>query len=95
MSIQRGIGDPEAVRPDSEGRVVHEERRVARSGIVAYGTLACPQCDAPVAIGEDRVTPRDPLACPFCAHGAPARDFLSLKRPTRPTRVAVRLTMPA
>ncbi|MEA2421804.1 MAG: hypothetical protein QOF55_903, partial [Thermoleophilaceae bacterium] len=28
--------------------MVHKERRVARSSIVAVGTLACPSCDAPV-----------------------------------------------
>jgi hypothetical protein len=47
-----------------------------------------------VALGDSRVSPRDPLMCPFCAHGAPARDFLSLEPPVRPTRVAVRITMP-
>ena len=75
-------------------RVVHEERRVVQTGIAAYGTLACPSCDLPVALGGGSVRPADPLGCPFCAHQAPARDFLSLERPTRPTRVAVRVTMP-
>jgi hypothetical protein len=35
------------------------------------------------------VTPRDALACPFCAHAAAARDFLSFATPTRPARVQV------
>lgn len=74
--------------------MVHEERRVARTGIVAVGTLACPECDAPVALGGMRVTPSDPLLCPFCAHHAPAREFLSLDAPVRPARVAVRVTLP-
>ena len=96
MALERSIGGPsEPVRPDSEGRVVHEEVRVARSSIVAYGTLACPSCDAPVALGETRVRPRDTLSCPFCDHHSRARDFLSLRAPTRPARVAVRVTMRA
>ncbi|MEA2409765.1 MAG: hypothetical protein QOC77_326 [Thermoleophilaceae bacterium] len=74
-------------------RVVHQELRVKRSSIVAYGTLACPSCDAPVALGGERVSPPDPLSCPFCAHHAAARDFLSLRAPTRPARVAVRVLM--
>jgi hypothetical protein len=93
MGLHRGIDGSEPVRPDSEGRVVHEEVRTARSSIVAYGTLACPSCDAPVALGDSRVKPREVLACPFCDHHGPARDFLSLRAPTRPARVAVRVTM--
>jgi hypothetical protein len=91
VALHREIDGSGPVRPDSEGRLVHEERRVARTGIVALGTLACPDCDAPVALGERRVSPADPLGCPFCAHHAPAREFLSLKAPTRPARVAVRI----
>lgn len=93
MSLHRSIDGAEPVRPDSEGRVVHEERRLARTGIVAVGTLACPWCDAPVALGAQRVTPSDPLDCPFCDHHGAAREFLSLDAPTRPARVAVRITV--
>jgi hypothetical protein len=93
VGIQRGIDDSEPIRPIGD-EVSHEEHRAARTGIVAVGTLACPSCDAPVALGEMRVSPRDPLACPFCDLHAPARDFLSLEPPVRPTRVAVRITMP-
>jgi hypothetical protein len=93
MAIQRGIDGADPVRPDSEGRIVHQEWRIAQTGIVAVGTLACPQCDAPVALAEERVSPPDPLSCPFCAHHAPAREFLSLKTPTRPARVVVRVTV--
>jgi hypothetical protein len=91
MALHREIDGSGPVRPDSEGRLVHEERRATRTGIVAVGTLACPQCDAPVALGERRVSPPDPLDCPFCEHHSAARDFLSLKTPTRPARVAVRI----
>ena len=69
---------------------IEEERRVARSTRLATGTLACPRCDAPVALGRP-VAPADPLLCPFCAHDGAVRDFLSLAPPARPARVAVRL----
>ena len=66
MGIQRGIDDSEPIRPVGD-EVSHEEHRAARTGIVAVGTLACPECDAPVALGETRVSPRDLLGCPFQA----------------------------
>jgi hypothetical protein len=93
VGLHRGIDGSEPVQPGSDERVVHEERRIAHSAVVAVGTLACPSCDAPVAL-PGPVAPRDPLGCPFCDHGAPARDFLSLAQPTRPTRVVVRITSP-
>lgn len=93
MSLHRSIDPSQPVRPEDEGRVVHEERRVTRTGVVAMGTLACPECDAPVALGEERVRPSDRLSCPFCAHHGAAREFLSLATPTRPARVAVRITV--
>ena len=65
-----------------------EERHATRTKRVASGTLACARCDAPLALpGSLGLTAR--LQCPFCAHEAPVRDFLSLAAPTRPTRVAV------
>jgi hypothetical protein len=66
-----------------------EIRRTVRSTQLASGTLACPECDAPVALSAPRMTPTDPLACPYCEHTGTLRDFLSLKAPTRPTRVVV------
>src|SRR5919206_4239771 len=75
------------------GRAVaplRELRRDARSGHLATGTLACPECDAPVAIAG-RLSPAAPLGCPYCGHGAPLREFLSLAAPTRPARVEVRV----
>jgi hypothetical protein len=75
----------------SDERIVHVERRIVAGGIVAHGTLACPECDAPVALAGERVTPRDVLACPFCDHHGLARDFLSLSTPGRPARVVVRI----
>jgi hypothetical protein len=68
---------------------VHELRRVVR-GRLGTGTLACPECDAPV-LGIGRMAVTDALGCPYCGHGAVVRDFLSLAPPTRPARVAVRV----
>ncbi len=94
VALHRAIDGPESDPAVSEARVVHEERRIAESGIVALGTLACPSCDAPVALGDSRVAPRAALTCPFCDHRAAARDFLSLRTPTRPARVVVRVISP-
>jgi hypothetical protein len=75
-------------------RIEHFEKRTdAKSQLLAVGTLACPECDAPVAPGPMPLLPPDPLSCPICDHGAPVRDFLSLKTPSRPARVAVRVRM--
>jgi hypothetical protein len=67
-----------------------EERRV-RSGHLATGSLACPLCDAPVALATAFAVPADPLGCPYCDHSGAVRDFLSLAAPSRPARVAVRV----
>ena len=69
---------------------IEEERRVARSTRLATGTLACPRCDAPVALAGP-VAPAAPLRCPFCLHAGAVRDFLSLAAPPRPARVEVRV----
>jgi hypothetical protein len=66
-----------------------EKRDDARSQVVALGTLACPECDAPVAPGPKPLLPAEPLSCPVCAHGGAVRDFLSLRSPTRPAHVRV------
>lgn len=97
MSLHGGLGGPDAVRPDPVGRVAgqraeHEARRSVR---LAAGTLACPHCDAPVALTAGPVSPSDALECPFCRHGAAVRDFLSLAIPSRPARVQVRVVHPA
>jgi hypothetical protein len=72
-------------------QVSQRKRRADRNGVIASGTIACPRCDAPVAIGPDQVAVTDALTCPFCAQHGPVREFLSLAVPTRPTRVQVRL----
>jgi hypothetical protein len=89
MAFQGGI-DGEPVR--RVGDLAAElERRKATQGHLGAGTLACPRCDAPVALGAGWVAPADPLACPYCGHAAAVRDFLSLGQPTRPARVVVRV----
>jgi hypothetical protein len=70
-----------------------EERRAINAGRLCEGTLACRRCDAPVAAGAAGLSLVQPLACPFCDHRAPVRDFLSLRSPTRPARVVVRLSL--
>jgi hypothetical protein len=82
----------DAGEPEPVGRTAGTEeiRRVTRSAPLATGTLACPGCDAPV-VPAAPLGPSDPVACPFCAHGGPVRDFLVLGEPTRPTRVVVRV----
>lgn len=90
------IDGAEPIGPDPVGRVggAQEERRVARTTHVASGTLACPACDAPVALVDGAVAPADPLFCPVCEHAGVVREFLSLTQPTRPARVNVRLVWP-
>ena len=96
MSLQRGIDGAEPLRPEPIGRVsgMHEERRVSGVWRMAVGTLACPECDAPVA-PDGTVTPAAPLACPYCGHTAVVREFLALGEPNRPARVEVRVVLRA
>jgi hypothetical protein len=91
VSFQRGIDGTDPVGPSAAAQ---EERRRAEAGHLATGTLACPRCDAPVALAGRRLTPADPLTCPFCAHHGALREFLSLAPPTRPARVEVRVVVP-
>ena len=70
---------------------VEEERRATRSTRLALGTLACPDCDAPVALAGRRLAPAAALNCPYCGHAGALRDFLSLEVPVRPARVEVRV----
>lgn len=72
--------------------VVHEEKRRSLDGRpMGVGTLACARCDAPVAIGPGDHGPGQALTCPYCAHRAPLREFLSLAAPARPARVLVKV----
>jgi hypothetical protein len=93
MSFQRGIDGPDSVRPEPAGPLdvrIHRHRTFATS-VLAEGTLACPECDAPIAPPPFPLSPADPLGCGFCEHAAAVRDFLSLAPPPRPARVVVRV----
>jgi hypothetical protein len=93
MSIQRGIDGSEPVRPQPleqpAGPV--EKRREERTWRLGTGTLACPACDAPVALTTGPMSPSDSLHCPVCFHGGALRDFLSMATPARPAKVDVRV----
>jgi len=93
--LHRGIDGSEPVRAQPVTRLGHvdaDPRAAVRT--LATGTLACPACDAPVAIaGAHR--PHDALSCPYCGRSGALRDFLSLAAPTRPTRVEVRVVFAA
>ena len=93
MSLQRGIDGAEPVRPDPVGGTgeAQEHRRRLNAGHLGTGTLACPRCDAPVALAAGRASVAEALGCPFCHHTGAVRDFLSLAAPTRPARVEVRV----
>jgi hypothetical protein len=82
--MNHGAGDGE--------RIAHEEiRHTHTSSQFAVGTLACGRCDAPVSPGDSPRRLTELLACPFCSHEAPVRDFLTLGPPTRPARVVLRV----
>jgi hypothetical protein len=82
-----------ALEPENERIAGFEEIRPAEARTqLAVGTLACPECDAPVFLGTGARSPADPLSCGFCDHDGRVRDFLSLGEPTRPTRVVVRVS---
>jgi hypothetical protein len=80
---------------DPAGRRAKDLRPDTGTGVVAFGTLACPDCDAPTSPGPTSLAPTDVLHCPICWRAGPVRDFLSLARPTRPARVQVRLSLRA
>ena len=71
--------------------IKYEEIRPAPSSRLATGTLACPACDAPVALAPGPASPADLIGCPICDHAGAVRDFLSLAAPSRPARVEVRV----
>lgn len=93
MALHRGIDGSEPLRPDPvAGAAGHRIIRPAtRTSVVAEGTLACPECDAPVMPGGGPLDVTAPLSCPYCGRAGAVRDFLSLAAPTRPARVVVRV----
>jgi hypothetical protein len=95
MSFLGGAGRSfDGLDPDAQSRTEYvEERRERRAGHLCTGTLACARCDAPVALGPEARLLTDEIACPYCGHAGPTRDFLSLEPPTRPNRVVVRVSL--
>lgn len=91
MALHRDRGDDSP--RDLPGHV--ELRRSAARRPLATATLACPSCDAPVALDPalPPLRPADPIACPFCARGGPVREFLSLATPARAARVTVHVVV--
>jgi hypothetical protein len=81
--------DPRQARPATARVGQHDERRAARPWHLAAGSLACPDCDAPVTIAAAPAGPADALTCPFCDRAGALREFLSLAAPARATRVQV------
>lgn len=95
MAFQRGIDGSEPLRGQPLEAVagLREKRDATGSWRLGSGTLACPLCDAPVALGGRAVSPSEALHCPYCLHRAALRDFLSLAVPSRPARVELRLRL--
>jgi hypothetical protein len=93
VALQRDPEGSDPLRPEPIERLTeHRElRRSQDARQVATGTLACPACDAPAAIGPGPMALADDLVCGFCSHHGTVRDYVSLGRPTRPTRVVVRI----
>jgi hypothetical protein len=71
---------------------LREIREADASMQMAVGTLACPDCDAPVFLGGRPMSPAEPLGCGFCGREGFVRDFLTLGEPTRTTHVVVRVS---
>jgi len=94
MAFQRGIDGSDPVRgePIATTGGSEELRRVHREGHMATATMACPECDAPVA-PAGRVRPADLAICPFCGTSGAVRQFLTLEDPARPARVVVRVVL--
>ncbi len=90
MTLRPDIDGSEPVRPEPIVRLAktQERRQAACSWRLGAGTLACPLCDAPVAVAG-QLSPVDLIACPFCEHTEALRGFLSLSTPSRPARVEV------
>jgi hypothetical protein len=91
VALHRDIEGPQATGAKPVERLAgrHERRPERVTWQLATGTLACPECDAPVLPGPAPMAPPDPIACGFCRHAGVVRDFLSLAEPTRPARVTV------
>ena len=95
MAFEREEYSPLRAQPMERLAGRPERHRVEGWSHLAAGTIACPSCDAPVLPRHGGMTPAESLTCGYCLHSGVVRDFLSLDEPTRPTRVAVRVRLPA
>jgi hypothetical protein len=70
-------GEPDVKLGRTGGSALGEDRRLVSSGtqVLARGALICPSCALPISPAP-RIPPRARLSCGFCAHVAPALDFL-------------------
>jgi hypothetical protein len=79
--------DPHSDRPEHRlrGEAVEAEelRPAADSATLATGSMICPSCELPIAVGAG-VPAISRLQCPFCDHSGEARAFL--RRDVRDTR---------
>lgn len=91
MALHRDSGGSDPVRDGAAtgGPGLRIIRRTERPWRLATGSLACPDCDAPVLLTQTPARPADGLDCPFCDRTGPLRDFLSLASPARAPRVEV------
>ena len=60
-----------------DGSQTAAERRLLRDGVqvLAHGALSCPNCAIPLAL-PTHLPAASELACGYCEHTAPARDFV-------------------
>jgi hypothetical protein len=65
-------GEARSARPAREWAILRQ-----RPELLAEGTLACPRCELPIALGA-RVAASEGLACPYCERHGPANEFLRL-----------------
>lgn len=79
--------DPHEHDADDHGgreRIESEEVRPAIAGaVLASGSMICPGCELPIAVGAGVPAVAD-LVCPYCDHAGEARAFL--RRDVRDTR---------
>lgn len=95
MSGIFGIGGGQQPAPGDDAPRHQELRLGVRTTRLGEGTLACPDCDAPVQPPAYPAAVTAPVACSWCGRSGPLRSFLSLASPARPTRVVVRVRMPS
>jgi hypothetical protein len=71
-----GQPDNRAGRVDGSRAGAH--RRLVRDGVqvLAHGALICPRCAIPIAVTAP-FSAGSRLVCAYCAHAAPAREFLA------------------